>query len=199
MFLFDSHWKFWTLNLIFSKTQILFKKLEYRFLVESTKIENSTFSYKTVMSEANVKADRIGSTKWHKKRGFASNYFIFSKILFQFKNSYKELIWLEPATKGVLWKKPQACNFIKKEILAQVFSCEFCEISKNTFFKEHLWTTASVWCSNYPNSYFWKALEFYLRVLSLWVSLSEDTSNYQKTYKTFVKKTLLCLWILVSS
>ena len=26
-----------------------------------------------------------------------------------------------------------ACNFIKKETLAQVFSCEFCEISKNTF------------------------------------------------------------------
>ena len=25
------------------------------------------------------------------------------------------------------------CNFIKKEILAEVFSCEFCEISKNTF------------------------------------------------------------------
>ena len=27
----------------------------------------------------------------------------------------------------------QACNFIKKETLAQVFSCKFCEISKNTF------------------------------------------------------------------
>ena len=26
-----------------------------------------------------------------------------------------------------------ACNFIKKGTLAQVFSCEFCEISKNTF------------------------------------------------------------------
>ena len=26
-----------------------------------------------------------------------------------------------------------ACNFIKKEALTQVFSCEFCEISKNTF------------------------------------------------------------------
>ena len=25
------------------------------------------------------------------------------------------------------------CNFIKKATLAQVFSCEFCEISKNTF------------------------------------------------------------------
>ena len=36
----------------------------------------------------------------------------------------------------------QACNFIKKETLAQVFSCEFCEISKNNFFTEHLRTTA---------------------------------------------------------
>ena len=25
----------------------------------------------------------------------------------------------------------------------QVFSCEFCEISKNAFFTEHLWATAS--------------------------------------------------------
>ena len=35
----------------------------------------------------------------------------------------------------------EACNFIKKEPLAHV-SCEFCEISKNTFFTEHLWTAA---------------------------------------------------------
>ena len=34
--------------------------------------------------------------------------------------------------------------FYKKETLAQVFSGEFCEISKNTFFTEHLWATASV-------------------------------------------------------
>ena len=27
----------------------------------------------------------------------------------------------------------EAWTFIKKEALAQVFSCEFCEISKNTF------------------------------------------------------------------
>ena len=33
--------------------------------------------------------------------------------------------------------------FIKKETLAQLFSCEFCEICKNTFFREHLQTTAS--------------------------------------------------------
>ena len=33
-----------------------------------------------------------------------------------------------------LLPEPQACNFIKKESLAQVFSCEFWKISKNTFF-----------------------------------------------------------------
>ena len=40
-----------------------------------------------------------------------------------------------------------ACNFIKKEALAQVFSCEFCEISKNTFFFiEHLrWLLLEKW------------------------------------------------------
>ena len=30
--------------------------------------------------------------------------------------------------------RPEACNFIKKETLAQVFSCEFCEIYKNNFY-----------------------------------------------------------------
>ena len=39
-------------------------------------------------------------------------------------------------------KHLQACNFIKKETLAQVFSSEFCETSKNTFFTEHLWTVS---------------------------------------------------------
>ena len=29
------------------------------------------------------------------------------------------------------------------EALAQVFSCEFCEIPKNIFFTEYLWTSAS--------------------------------------------------------
>ena len=31
-----------------------------------------------------------------------------------------------------------ACNFIKKETLAQEFSCEFCKIVQNTYFVEHL-------------------------------------------------------------
>ena len=47
----------------------------------------------------------------------------------------------------VIEMQVKACNFIKKETLAQVFSWEFCEISKNIFFTEHLRTTAS---ENYP-------------------------------------------------
>ena len=74
--------------------QTLFKKLEYRFLVESTMIESATFPYKTVLSEANVKTNRMGSTKWtyHKERTFASTYFIFSKFCFRLRTSHKELI-----------------------------------------------------------------------------------------------------------
>ena len=71
------------LKQIFWKTKIFFKKLEHLFLVESTKIENTSFPYKTDISEAIVKTNRMASTKWvyHKERSFASNYFIFLKIL----------------------------------------------------------------------------------------------------------------------
>ena len=40
--------------------------------------------------------------------------------------------------------RTQTCNFIKKETLAQVFSCAFCEISKNTFFYRITLVAASV-------------------------------------------------------
>ena len=64
------------------------KKLEHRFLFESTKIENASFPCKTSILEANVKTNRMMSTKWtyHRELSFVSSYFIFLKILFQFKN-----------------------------------------------------------------------------------------------------------------
>ena len=43
-----------TLKQIFWKTKTFFKKLEYLFLVETTKIESTSFPYKTAISEANV-------------------------------------------------------------------------------------------------------------------------------------------------
>ena len=37
-----------------------------------------------------------------------------------------------------LFSEAEACNFIKKENLEQVFSFEFFHISENTFFTEYL-------------------------------------------------------------
>ena len=76
------------LKQIFWKMKTFFKKLEYRFLVENTKMDNASFPYKTAISAANVKTNRMVSTEWtyREERSFTSNYFIFLKILFQFKN-----------------------------------------------------------------------------------------------------------------
>ena len=46
--------------------------------------------------------------------------------------------------------KLQACNFIKKETLAQVFSCEFCEISKDTFLQRTPLVAASIKNATFP-------------------------------------------------
>ena len=53
-----------------------FKKLEYRFSVESTAIESAIFLYKTALSKANVKTNRMGTTKriYQKECSFATNY-----------------------------------------------------------------------------------------------------------------------------
>ena len=61
----------------------------------------------------------------------------------QFREESSNCFWNQPP-EVFHEKRPEACNFIKKETLAKVFSCEFCEVSKNTIFTEHLWTTDSV-------------------------------------------------------
>ena len=68
------------------KAKTFFKKLEYCLLVETTKIENKSFPLKTGLSKANVKINRMATTKWtyHKEWSFASNYFTFLENLFQF-------------------------------------------------------------------------------------------------------------------
>ena len=74
----------------FSRKLPFFKKLKYHLLVECIKIEKASFPYKTVISEANVETNGIVTTKWvyHRGLSFASNYFIFFKVLFQFKNLF---------------------------------------------------------------------------------------------------------------
>ena len=51
----------------------------YRILVQTAKIEDTSFSFKTALSEANDKTNVMATTKWtyHEDWSFASNYFIF--------------------------------------------------------------------------------------------------------------------------
>ena len=73
--------------------------MEYLFVVKSTMIESIIYSGKTALSEANVKTNRMGITKWtyHKEHSFSSSYFIFLKILFHYKSVIKS--WFVPNTK----------------------------------------------------------------------------------------------------
>ena len=76
-----------TLKEIFWKTKTFFKKLEYRFLVESAKIENATFPYKLPFQKPMLRKIewrvQIGPIK---KNGVLPVTTFFWKILFQLKN-----------------------------------------------------------------------------------------------------------------
>ena len=94
-----------TLEQIFWEAKNFPWKLEYCFLVESTKIEKASLPYKSAISEAKVKTNRKATTRQtsHKERSFAINYFIFSKILFQFKNLLQRV--------GLLYQRPK-CPYL---------------------------------------------------------------------------------------
>ena len=80
MFLCDNKSIFNTLTLkqIFSKTKFFSEKIEHRFSIESTQIENASFPYKSTISEVNVNANRIVSTK----RTFHKNGVLSATTLF---------------------------------------------------------------------------------------------------------------------
>ena len=86
---------------IFWNMKTFSKKLEYRFLVENTKIENTSLPFKTALSEANVKTNRMATTKWtnHKEWSFASNCLILLENLFQFYNLLKRV--------NLMYKRPK--------------------------------------------------------------------------------------------
>ena len=86
------HFRYFNFEIDFLENDNLFQKTGVPFFswVESAKIENASFPYKIAISEANVKTNRMVSTKWasRKERSFASNNFIFLKVFFQFKNLF---------------------------------------------------------------------------------------------------------------
>ena len=80
--------------------------------------------------------------KMNSSKDTCETFCTYCVMLWFFKISFNIFIWLFPwfsrsSCPKLFWKKV-FCNIIKKESLAQVFSCEFCEISKNNFFTDHL-------------------------------------------------------------
>ena len=71
-------------KLIFWKTKTLFKKLEYRFLVQITKIECAIFPHKTALPKANAQTNKMRSTKWtyYKEEVLLVTTLFFLKFLF---------------------------------------------------------------------------------------------------------------------
>ena len=75
-------------------------------------------------------------------------------------SSLDEISRVNTLSKSLMLDSPEACSFIKKETLAQVHSCEFCEIFRNTFFHRTPLVAASdlshilCWLSWYYNFYF---------------------------------------------
>ena len=118
------HFQYFNFETDFLKNENFFQKLEYRFLVERTKIENkASFPYKIAISEANVKTNRIVTTKWayHRERSFLSNYFIFLKVLFQFKNLFHRVDFMYQLPKCSYSYFLQALEFY----LTVIFLCEY--------------------------------------------------------------------------
>ena len=69
------HFQYFNCETDFLENENVFQKTGVQFFSERTKIEKASFPYKTAVSEANFKTNRMVTTKWtyRKERRFASN------------------------------------------------------------------------------------------------------------------------------
>ena len=74
----------------------------------------------------------------------------------------------------MFWRIPKYCNFIKKDTLAQVFSCEICEISNNTLSTEHPRKTASEYSKATKTDSFTNFVPFFYKGIRKEVSCEKD-------------------------
>ena len=116
----------------------------------------------------------------------------------------KKLIWIDlrvenfkdtalRSSRSELFCLPQACNFIKKDTLAQMFLCDFCQMFKNTLFIEHLWRMLlyipfSLWLWNS------KRMAKHICCLSTWFLIA--TLVFQLFHKMII---ITMCWGLVST
>ena len=147
-----------TLNLkqIFWKTKTFFKKVEYFFLVESTKTENASLPYKTAISETNVKT----IIEWWVQNGpitkngvLPITTLFFWKFCFSLRTSYKELILCTNDLKAHIRTFIKRWSFIWRfffsvSILKEFILIEIKELDSAKSFKEAIkqWKLESCLC-----------------------------------------------------
>ena len=101
MFWHDNHWKLWTISILslwnkFSEKQKSFPQTRASFfLVESTKIESTTFTQKLPCQKPQLRQIEWGVVQSGrpKKMEFCQWLLFFWKFCFRARISYKELIW----------------------------------------------------------------------------------------------------------
>ena len=79
--------QYFNFGINFLKNEDLFQETEVPFFCWKYWDCKRNIPIKAVLSEANVKTNRMGGTKWtyHKERSFASNYFIYL-FIYLFEN-----------------------------------------------------------------------------------------------------------------
>ena len=123
----ESFGHFWYFN--------FFKKLEHRFSLESIKIRNATFPYKTALSELSVKTNRMEHTKWtcHKEWPFLD-------FCFSIRTSYKELNWWVNFPNVHIHTFRKRSSFIWGYFFpASIFQCYYNFIKFFCFYKYVIW------------------------------------------------------------
>ena len=88
----------------------------------------------------------------------------------------------------------EACTFIKKETLAQVFSSDFCEIFRNTFFKEHCRTLQNFLRTLEDCFYAWIVRDVFGTLSNVWDAITLAKSFIKDVWQD-IKYTSECYYI----
>ena len=121
---------FWSLfSCIWTRYEDLLRKFPYSVRIQEN-TDQTKLSIWTLLTKCrSARMDNFRS--WNLRR-IRPEEFCKKTVLRNFANFTGKHLRQSLIFNKVAGLRHKICNFIKKETLTQVFSCEFCEISKNT-------------------------------------------------------------------
>ena len=126
-------------NQIISPTELVMKALQYVYHIDCFKCH-----------ECGDKLEKGDEFLLKDDKLYCSSDFNVAEQRSDSKNSFWQVrIFLKSITNFM--GKYLYRSLIKKDTPTQVFSCEFCEIFKDTYFEEHLWTAAPKTIQKFTN------------------------------------------------